>query len=383
MNPPVPPQNDPETLTPMERDILSNSALALGEVGLKFHKIDKDRTETSFELGLRIKKTLDELETRPIIPRNNDHLLALIINCEIRLYCLYSDMPLRHNPFLCHWVEAVQRLDHKPARLVPFPYHALSLEETNAVRVLWIKTLLQGENFRPWLGYSPTQVYDSLLKEGLSKPFDIRPFIQMLIDEGIYDTDDHVSYSVAQLALDEHDDDSHTVQESIEQSQEDTIQKEKDAILQKLEKQPNEAILEITRLPIAIPYLEFITTLLTDRTLENHSIDPAPIITQYIQHALRIVERAEKPPSPTVEAEADTDGPRADGAALEYGKEAQTRYIRLLLLFIKSLIRKGLVELDVLYYEIAEITVRYVWIKEVRDFRSWAEEGDEDNGADG
>jgi hypothetical protein len=42
------------------------------------------------------------------------------------------------------------------------------------------------------------------------------------------------------------------------------------------------------------------------------------------------------------------------------------------LLFIKSLLRKGLVQMDTLFYEIAEITVRYVWIKEVREFRTWA-----------
>jgi hypothetical protein len=49
--------------------------------------------------------------------------------------------------------------------------------------------------------------------------------------------------------------------------------------------------------------------------------------------------------------------------------------VRLLLLFIKNLMRKGLVGIEVLYFEIQEICVRYVWIREVREFRGWVEEG--------
>jgi hypothetical protein len=90
----------------------------------------------------------------------------------------------------------------------------------------------------------------------------------------------------------------------------------------------------------------------------------------------------DKPPSPHHVAADDWSENQSEAREeLEYGKEAQSRHILLLLLFIKSLIRKGLVELDVLYFEIAEITVRYVWIKEVREFRTWAEEGIGDDGA--
>ena len=64
----------------------------------------------------------------------------------------------------------------------------------------------------------------------------------------------------------------------------------------------------------------------------------------------------------------------SDTEMLGHGREAQCRAVKLLLLFVKNLIRKGLVGTDVLYFEIQEICVRYVWIKEVRDFRLWIEE---------
>ena len=60
---------------------------------------------------------------------------------------------------------------------------------------------------------------------------------------------------------------------------------------------------------------------------------------------------------------------------MEYGKEAQSRAVKLLLLFIKNLIVKDLLGTQWFYLEIEEICVRYVWIKEVRDFRTFLEEG--------
>lgn len=224
---------------------------------------------------------------------------------------------------------------------------------------------------RTWAPLTPKEVARSLPSKSLKQSFDLQVHIRMLEDEGIYektpnpDTRDRAGNG----------------QPPIELSPEESAQKQKDNILRNLVEDPETAIFDITRLPITLTYLDFLTTILADRTLEKHSIDSAPVITQYIQHALRTVERMDKPPSPS--SDSIPDGFREESETIEYGKEAQSRCILLLLLFIKSLIRKGLVELDVLFYEIAEITVRYVWIKEVREFRTWAEEGVEAEGDGG
>jgi len=49
--------------------------------------------------------------------------------------------------------------------------------------------------------------------------------------------------------------------------------------------------------------------------------------------------------------------------------------VKLLVLFVRNLIRKGMVGPEQMFYEIQEICVRYVWVREVREFRAFIEEG--------
>ncbi|KAF1918335.1 hypothetical protein BDU57DRAFT_445821 [Ampelomyces quisqualis] len=317
--------------------------------------------QSDFEISLRIKNALDKHEemarTEP-----SARVLAILINCEYLLWHLNKDTPLRHNPFLSHWVEAVQRLEALAAQGKTTENY-LSTEMINSTRLLWIKTILQGEDLESWARHTPKAVGKHLRDGGLRHKFDLQTYIRMLEEEGIYEkTPDPAPQDC-----------TGSEQWRIELSPEEVAQQKKDDILRNLAEDPESAIFNITRLPITLSYLDFLTTILADRTLEKHSIDPAPVITQYIQHALRTVERMDKPPSPS--SDNIPEDLREESDSMEYGKEAQSRCILLLLLFIKSLIRKRLVELDVLFYEIAEITVRYVWIREVREFRTWVEDG--------
>jgi hypothetical protein len=352
--------------------------------------LDPDFAESAFEIGLRVKNTLNALEAAPQEPFVR--ALPVFVNCEYQLWRLHEDIPLKNNPFLSHWVETLQLLDKRGNHhlLNGRDNHQLLEEldssrrnaapnlpshEANAARMLWIKTLLQQNDLKRWLEYTPMEVYHELRTIDMSASFDLQPYIKMLEDEGIYERRGE-SQPVAPGPSTQHPEQEHKDDGPLTPpSPEDALQKQKDGILQMLNKQPESAIFALTRLPIAIPYLDFLTTLLADFTLEKYNIDPAPIVTQYIQHSLRSIERAERPASASSQPELGDYGRAEHNGGMEYGKDAQTQYIRLLLLFIKSLIRKGLVELDVLYYEIQEITVRYVWIKEVRDFKRWAEEG--------
>jgi hypothetical protein len=367
------------TLTAAEIEAFANhDTRALQDAAHIFERMTNTaRGVSAFEQSLRIKNTIDVFEeiarTTP-----SGHTLAVLINCEYQLWRLNTATLLKHNPFLSHWVEAIQRLDgaKRQENGASVAQDATSTEMINTARVLWIKTMLHGGNMTRWLRYTPWEVSSLLCKSGLQVLFDLRPYIRMLEDEGIYEKmpEPETAAPVSSVSGSHgHADNRPTNTKKTELSLEESTQKQKDDILRNLELHPETAIFDITRLPITLTYLDFLTTILTDRILEKHAIDPAPVITQYIQHALRTVERMDKPPSPS--AEEVSEELRAQSEVLEYGKEAQSRCIQLLLLFIKSLIRKGLIELDVLFYEIAEITVRYVWIKEVREFRTWAEEG--------
>jgi hypothetical protein len=167
-----------------------------------------------------------------------------------------------------------------------------------------------------------------------------------------------------------------------------TFQQWKDDLLSRLKTDPTSAFEDLTHLPIALPALDFLTTLITNHTLDVanlesiDSIDSKLVVTTYIQHALRLVEYMGQPS----DANSHIDPPRqtnigidTDTSMLDRGREAQSRAIRLLLLFMKNLIKRGLVGVEptddiTLYYEIQEICVGYVWMREVREFRVWLDE---------
>jgi hypothetical protein len=342
--------------------------------------------EGAFEKSIRIKNTLDMFEDRSRT-EPDWRVCATLINCEYQLWRLHADIPPQHNPFMSHWVEAIERLDSHgtSAPAISHGRNDITTESIDMARTSWIKTLLIGSDVDRYLTAAPYDIVRELLDRGRSVAFDLQVYVRMLEDEGIYEKTpepEGASSSSRHSAAGIRTSADPKKARGLEHSYEDEIQQQKDNILKHIREQPEIAIFELTHLPINITYLDFLTTLLADHVLEKHSIDSAHIITQYIQHALRTVERMDKPPSPHQVAADDWSENQSEAREeLEYGKEAQSRHILLLLLFIKSLIRKGLVELDVLYFEIAEITVRYVWIKEVREFRTWAEEGIGNDGA--
>lgn len=325
---------------------------------------DGNMEETVFEKSLKIKNTLDEYEEKARIAPSW-RVLALLTNSEYRLWCLNAETPMRHNPFLTHWVEAFQRLDKDNAgrklnSKASTANDGITTEEIFEVRAEWIKKLLPNKDIDEFLGSTPRELHHAFVQLGLKRPFDVQTYVQMLEEEGIYDKTPEPEIPAGKRKKD--------------QPRNNASKQWKKDMLQKLEEQPDATVQELTHLPLELSYLDFLTTLLTDRTLESLAIDPAPVITSYIQHSLRLVEQMAEPPT-DADVDRDADGSANRNSIWEYGKEAQSRAVRLLLLFIKSLIRKELLGTEVLYFEIQEICVRYVWIKEVRDFRSWVEEG--------
>jgi len=341
--------------------------------------------EWAFQMQIRLKNTLDAYEKMArAAPRWS--LLATLLNCEYAILRLTApSVPIRHNPFLSHWVESYQCLarTHEDHGHHEREKIGLTAGAVAAVWAEWIKSmLLSGESDTQELStLTPRIFYETTTKRAFREPFPIQPYIRILIEEDIYDTlpgtavhDAHPSgpppppSPVSQNAMKK--------SERLGQSAPDDW---KTAILDHLlPRHPDMAIQELTRLPLQLLHLDFLTKLLADHALEEHAIDPAPVITSYIQHSLRTIEMMGEPPPASDQGRAATDSAArhliADTNRIwEYGKEAQSRHVKLLLLFIKSLVRKGLLGADVLYFEIQEICVRYVWIKQVRDFRAWVE----------
>ncbi|CBX98840.1 hypothetical protein IAQ61_007542 [Plenodomus lingam] len=367
--------------------------------------------EWAFQRCLRIKNTLDAWEHR-VRADPSWGLLALLLHGEYQFWREYAPLgDVRWNPFLSHWVNYIQCLDTESANKalsVAGSYDAATREPSAevivAVRGEWIKKMLSSGLESDIHAMTPRTLHH-LASLSVKKPFAIQPYLQILLDDGIYSTSDLPVSSTP-------DSTPPTSPPGLTNGHpgQDTPGANadwKDGIRERLARQPCTAVHELSRLPLQLPHLDFLTKLLAEHTLESHSIDPEPVVLSYIQHSLRTIERMGSAPplagqdlhprqdsSTTSTTTTTTTTPPANDPTnantnpphnndedeepiWEYGKEAQARHVRLLLLFIKSLIRKRLLGMDTLYFEIQEICYRYVWIGEVREFRRWVGEGDD------
>ncbi|KAJ4351200.1 uncharacterized protein N0V89_006539 [Didymosphaeria variabile] len=309
-----------------------------------------------FEESLRLKNTLDAYETQAK-SKPSWEALAVLVNCEYRLYVLNQTTPLRNNPFLSHWVEAVQRLGTPSAQNDAKVHDSITSDEVNTVRMELIKALVQSRNPSQFARASPRQLHNNYVELRQTSLFNMRTYVRMLEEEGIYErTPEPDGDSPKSTA-------SSPAKHSAGKLNE--FQRWKLGMLSRLETEPEHAIPELTHLPIELSSLDFLTTLLQENTLQALNIEPAPVIADYIQHALRTMEQMGRGPGETGAAEAEAE------VLLESGREAQTRAVKLLLLFMRNLIRKALLPLESIYFEIQEICVRYVWIREVRGLQSF------------
>ena len=335
-------------------------------------KITRGTTD-AFEESLRVKNSLDTYEAlAESMP--SQQLLTAILNCEYKLWQTCRQTPMRFKPYLTHWVETLMHTQMEIAKLehtmVPTSdaNDTITTREILVTRAGYIMALLVDS---PLPSTEPVRcAYEKSAREGFSLPdFDLLPYMQMLIEEEVWDG---LPKGVVQ------DPETGALRKSKTHDGSGSHRWE-DVMLRKLKQDPNLAVQDISHLPLEISSLDFLTKLLVNRTFEELGIDGQPIVLQYIQHALRLVEMMEAPP-PTSEQNLPVNGSAnsiENGAPIvEYGKEPQSRAVRLLLLFIKNSISKGLLETALMIFEIQEICVRYVWIKEVRDFRNWVEQSD-------
>ncbi|UPX17253.1 uncharacterized protein EKO05_0007619 [Ascochyta rabiei] len=321
--------------------------------------LQEDGIGGAFDKSLRIKSTVDALEGQAQ-EQPSWKMLAAVINSEYRLWKLNAETPLRLNPFLSHWVEAIQRLQGDATKTQATALD-ISTEDISATRLEMIKGMLGSNDPNIFATATPKQLYNARHR---TTPFDVQPYVRMLEEEGIYEPSPMTALPKP------------THHETNDTPRKPTFQEWKHDLFRHRTSDPAAAFEDLTHLPIALPALDFLTTLLTEHTLAEHNIDSAPLVTSYIQHALRLVEHMGHSPGLNTEPPHQTEiGIETDTETLDHGREAQSRAVQLLLLFIKNLIRKGLMGVEVLYFEIQEICVRYMWIKEVRDFRSWIEEG--------
>ncbi|KAJ9665334.1 hypothetical protein H2201_004626 [Coniosporium apollinis] len=390
------------TLPPELVAIVSNYKPTLGETTKIFegarqaeraHAVGVSPFEAVFQDSLKLKNKLDELEAYdPATPDLDlQSLLAAVLNCEYQLYKLNAATPLRHNPFLSHWVEVITGWKEPIQPAVPpggdWREHSTRFSRWTQVfktRVELVKAILKQDDVERLRHHTPA----SLLVHFRSSPvrdFCIEPHIRMLEEEGIYEKPPQPQ-SADSVALP-----GAIGPASASTSGPDpscppiTSTSLQDSLLQRLHTSPADVLHTLTRLPITLESLELLNTVLTSQdAYQALDTKPADLVREYLQRSLRRVERADNARQQPLTAQSHSSLPSAstsatnddEGGADELlDREAQIRAIKLLVLFIRNLIRKGVVGPEEIFFEIREICVRYIWIREVREFRAWVEEG--------
>ncbi|KAI9767051.1 MAG: hypothetical protein M1839_004641 [Geoglossum umbratile] len=143
----------------------------------------------------------------------------------------------------------------------------------------------------------------------------------------------------------------------------------------KLSEPRQELMTAITRLPSTILPMDLITTLLIRGCVE----DVPWMVHGFLANALRAIEyMGSRTPTSAhtqhleqyyYESSSLATPSEVEGMpSIERGRAAQAQAIRLLAVFINSLVTKRLMSVQDLYFEIEEIGVRYIWIPEARGF---------------
>ncbi|KAK3209768.1 hypothetical protein GRF29_44g594772 [Pseudopithomyces chartarum] len=141
---------------------------------------------TTFEESMRLKNTLDAYEAQAK-SKPSWEALSVLVNCEYRLYVLNQSTPLRTNPFLSHWVEAIQRLGTPTTQSREKASDSVASHEINLIRTELIKALLQSRNPSQFARTTPRQLHNNYVEMRQTSPFNIRTYIRMLEEEGIYE----------------------------------------------------------------------------------------------------------------------------------------------------------------------------------------------------
>lgn len=350
---------------------------------------------------------LESLENTSPVP-DRKPLTSAVTHAEFLLWSL-NDVDIKVHPFLSHWVETVLRLQEKLASGAGAGIRKSSNsngedKEANFAWAMAMKTRL--EVIRCILAVDTKvlgqETPQSLVERAMNgRSVDVKQALEWLYEGGVWDRpspalpDPFLSSSEPpglstrtkssdqpQPPLKNGTDNPPTTDSTIP----DTPPEPPPSKLPKADEtlkdlraalalDPTSTILDLRHLPIALPNLETITTFLTSPLPSDYAIDAASFSRDYIQHCLRTLEAKTVP--------VDADDPFA-AAVRGIDREEVGRLVRLLLLFMRSLLDKGVCGFGELEWEFREVFVRYVWVPEVREMREvfgvdemgwWEEDG--------
>jgi hypothetical protein len=128
---------------------------------------------------------------------------------------------------------------------------------------------------------------------------------------------------------------------------------------------PGEALQYLIHLPPTLAALDFLTKVLGtgDERFAVYSLTAGDVAREHLQYALRHIESLG-----AAAAEEDTDDEQRNSGPNEQGQA-----VKVLVVYLRNLIARGILPLETVFLDVQEICVRYIFLPEVREFRAWLE----------
>lgn len=135
----------------------------------------------------------------------------------------------------------------------------------------------------------------------------------------------------------------------------------------------SEVLSTLSFLPVVLATLDLLNRIITQSRLLTKD-EASLLLHGFLANAIRSAEALGENGGAAAAAAAaagyedyEATGGGVAGGVGGGGRRAQTRSVTLLCLFITSLLRDGAVEAQEVYYEVQELGVRFVWVKEARE----------------
>jgi hypothetical protein len=373
-----------------------------------FHRLNL-KTMTAFELSVRLTWLVDKLAALSASSNgsaeaqsNADDIPPYIIEVLIVEYMilkLNSATPLRDHPLLLHWVATADRirgdlLGNRDKLGTPeYGIQEIFLKSRLKITYCALKGIEEFAGVDGWLEkhigvMTPMQLMNhSVQMEGEPVWLDLSPYAILLDKTGVT-----LSWELAALLPDPSMQSPEQRLANVEIENKPSPARESESTptrnssiptVADIEKwitiEPEQTVHFLTRLPLDLPSLNFLTQLASTTILDDAGADTIHICREYIQYCLRSIEKMGMSPGQDGATSSNTSNVSIDPPSSEFsnepvrGREEQIRDVGWLVMFMKSLIEKGLVPPQELHYEIQEVCVRYIFVKDVREFRAFLE----------
>lgn len=135
------------------------------------------------------------------------------------------------------------------------------------------------------------------------------------------------------------------------------------------DEQRRDLMTALESLPVTLPTLDMLSELIS-KTALLRSDEVARLVHNILENGIRVAENVGLAAGGVAQSSKPPGYPYRDGggsAVSAYTRQVQARQIQLLCLFIQGLLSKDVVELRDVYYQIQDMGVKFMFVKEARD----------------